>query len=517
MRKIVSLLSIVLLGTTTYYAQAGINTPDPGSTLHVNGSFAAQYRAITATTYAMNATDYYVSYNGTGNATFSLPPAIAGTGNFKGRLYTIKNNTTSTVTINPTASETIGGNANIALAANQSVQIINTGLTGAAVTWEVIAYNSSNTGIGCVPDYMFATIPGSLQSGVSGNTNINFNLIKSSSGSGIALNNGVFTLQAGKTYELEGHLFGVSFSNPTGGFMSGQWVDASNNSPLIGSTTAEFYAVTYTTTNNSEMQVSKAIITPSTNLTVSLRILTSNGTADMRGNQSYAIIKQLNSCGGGGTPTPGTTYNGSASVTLNGSTFERAALTGDATAAANSNVVTVTGLQGRLVSSSVPATNDLLSYNGTNWAPLPTSALGIPKQVVSVSVPGTQNIVSGSIVQFTVKNYDPNNSWVNNEYIVPTGLNGTYNLNLQLSNQHTASLQSTFWVMIHIEKSTDGGASYTRVASEIRTSAGPDYDNSIGMFWTGNMNVGDRLRVKILSSADTNNLISQGNLALTKL
>lgn len=210
-------------------------------------------------------------------------------------------------------------------------------------------------------------------------------------------------------------------------------------------------------------------------------------------------------------------YAGSASVALNGNSFQRAALTGDATATANSNTVTVTGLQGTSVSSSAPTTNDLLSYNGSNWTPLPTSALGIPKQVVSVAVPGTQNIVTGSIVQFTVKNYDPNNAWVNNEYIVPTGLNGTYNLNIQLSNQHTASGQTTFWVMIHVEKSTDGGASYTRVASEIRTSAGPDFDNSIGMFWTGNMNVGDRLRTTIRSSADTNNLISQGNLALTKL
>ncbi|KQT24125.1 hypothetical protein ASG22_08905 [Chryseobacterium sp. Leaf405] len=147
MKKIVSLLSLILLGTTTYYAQVvGINTPDPGSTLQVNGSLAAQYRAISATTYAMNETDFHVSYTGTGNATFTLPAAINGTGNFKGRLYTIKNNTAYTVVINPAASETIGNNTAVALGANQSLQIINTGLTGAAATWEIIDNPTVNFG-----------------------------------------------------------------------------------------------------------------------------------------------------------------------------------------------------------------------------------------------------------------------------------------------------------------------------------------------------------------------------------
>jgi len=46
---------------------------------------------------------------------------------------------------------------------------------------------------------------------------------------------------------------------------------------------------------------------------------------------------------GGGTWTtpPNNTYTGSTSITLNGSSFERAALTGDVTAAANSNSTTI--------------------------------------------------------------------------------------------------------------------------------------------------------------------------------
>ncbi|MCS3531834.1 tail fiber domain-containing protein [Chryseobacterium sp. JUb7] len=345
MKRLISPLFLLLIGSSSIMAQVGVNKANPGSTLDINGSLAAQYNAITAPTYSMIDTDYYVSYNGASNSTLTLPTAISGIGNFKGRMYTVKNNTTFTVTINPAGSETINGNTSVTLSANQSVQLINTGLTGAAATWEVLGYNgTSTTGASCVPDYIFATIPGSTQTGVGGNTTINFNTIKSSNG--ITVSNGTFTLQAGKTYELEGHLFGVNFSNPTGGYISGQWVDASNNSPLAGSTVAEFYAVSYTTTSNSEMQVSKAVITPNTNLTVALRILSSNGTAEMRGNQSYAMIKQLNACGGGGGNTTIINNNVTASNGLNasGNDVKLGGTLSEATNIANAgNNLTVTG------------------------------------------------------------------------------------------------------------------------------------------------------------------------------
>ena len=91
----------------------GVNMDKPGSTLDVNGSLAAKYTAVTAATYAMTSADFHISYNGTANATFTLPAAIAGEGNFKGRMYTIKNNTAFTITVNPAASETINGNASM--------------------------------------------------------------------------------------------------------------------------------------------------------------------------------------------------------------------------------------------------------------------------------------------------------------------------------------------------------------------------------------------------------------------
>ncbi|MDR0872748.1 MAG: hypothetical protein LBN27_04675, partial [Prevotellaceae bacterium] len=74
------------------------------------------------------------------------------------------------------------------------------------------------------------------------------------------------------------------------------------------------------------------------------------------------------------TPT-NTTYTGSASVTLNGTSFERAALTGDVTAAANNNATTVTAIRGTNIVATAPTNGQVLKYNGTNWAPAADAGL----------------------------------------------------------------------------------------------------------------------------------------------
>lgn len=63
---------------------------------------------------------------------------------------------------------------------------------------------------------------------------------------------------------------------------------------------------------------------------------------------------------GGGA---GSSYVGSTSVTLNGISFERAALSGDVTAPANSNSVTVSKIQNIPVSANVPSNGQMLRYN----------------------------------------------------------------------------------------------------------------------------------------------------------
>ncbi|MEI3790814.1 MULTISPECIES: hypothetical protein [unclassified Chryseobacterium] len=149
LKKITKLGQIVgLVTSSVIFAQSGnvgINTPNPGSTMDVNGSIAAHYLAVTAAVYNLNSSDFHVSYNGTANAVFNLPAAISGVGNFKGRMYTVKNNTNFTITVNSAAPETINGSASITVPANQSVQLINTGLTGAADTWEITIANSAIT------------------------------------------------------------------------------------------------------------------------------------------------------------------------------------------------------------------------------------------------------------------------------------------------------------------------------------------------------------------------------------
>lgn len=137
-------VAAALLSYSIMSAQSvGINTAQPGSTLDVNGSLAAKYSAVTSAAYVMTSGDFHISYNGTANAVFTLPAAITGTGNFKGRMYTIKNNTAFTITVNPAATETINGNASVTVGPNQSLQLISTGLTGAASTWEISGNNSA--------------------------------------------------------------------------------------------------------------------------------------------------------------------------------------------------------------------------------------------------------------------------------------------------------------------------------------------------------------------------------------
>ncbi|MPS72232.1 MAG: hypothetical protein E2590_03690, partial [Chryseobacterium sp.] len=80
---------------------------------------------------------------------------------------------------------------------------------------------------------------------------------------------------------------------------------------------------------------------------------------------------------GSGSGT-GMTYSGSTSIGLNGNSFERAALTGDASAAVNSNAITVTGLQGRSLSSTPPSNGQVLKYNASTnkWEPSAESGSG---------------------------------------------------------------------------------------------------------------------------------------------
>ncbi|MBI3139448.1 MAG: hypothetical protein HYZ15_12795 [Sphingobacteriales bacterium] len=128
----------------TQTGNTGIGTSTPGSKLTVNGSLAANYRSETATTATIGANDFYVVWNGTANSTLTLPAAIIGNGNYKGRLYYIKNTTASfNMVLAASGSELIDGAPGISIPSGYGVNIVNTGATS-GTTWEVVSFMNAS-------------------------------------------------------------------------------------------------------------------------------------------------------------------------------------------------------------------------------------------------------------------------------------------------------------------------------------------------------------------------------------
>lgn len=285
----------------------GINTPNPGSTMDINGSVAANYSAVNTTPYNLTSTNFHVSYSGTSNAIFNLPAAISGVGNFKGRMYTIKNNTNFTLTVNSAAPETISGNANVLVPANQSVQLINTGLTGANSTWELVSTGSTSTG-----DYIIVK-PNAVQT-VSTGSDVTFGSVIISNN--ITYNAGVFNLKAGKTYVLRCQLHATDFSL-AGGFMIYEWVDASNNSVLPSSTSGVVDAINnYPATTIGGQPEAYAIYKPTVDTSVKVR-LGGAGTAQLNPGIGFMSITELE----GGNGSGGTTIINNNITASNGTTL----------------------------------------------------------------------------------------------------------------------------------------------------------------------------------------------------
>ncbi len=142
MKKQLYTLAAILVMAITANAQVGIGTTTPGSTLQISGSLAPNYTSITAAAYTLTDTDYYVVFNGTADGTFTLPVSVA---NMKGRIYTIKNTTAAkALTLKPAGSETIDANTSVSIPSGSSAQVVNTGLTGAVATWEVVSFNNAS-------------------------------------------------------------------------------------------------------------------------------------------------------------------------------------------------------------------------------------------------------------------------------------------------------------------------------------------------------------------------------------
>jgi len=109
------------------FAQVGIGTTTPNSTLDVRGSMSTNYRSFTANTSA-SSTDNLLVFTGSSAATLTLPTAVG----CDGRTYMIKNASTTgptpVVTIATTSAQTIDGAGSWTLtSANETITLISNG------------------------------------------------------------------------------------------------------------------------------------------------------------------------------------------------------------------------------------------------------------------------------------------------------------------------------------------------------------------------------------------------------
>ncbi len=122
------LLNTILLSAfccAASFAQIGIGTATPHSTMDVRGSVALNYRSFTANT-SITSTDNILVFTGTAAATATLPTAVGCTG----RKYTIKNAATAApvITVATTSAQTIDGLAFWTLdETNETIEVISNG------------------------------------------------------------------------------------------------------------------------------------------------------------------------------------------------------------------------------------------------------------------------------------------------------------------------------------------------------------------------------------------------------
>ncbi|MEO5593733.1 MAG: hypothetical protein ABIR15_12440 [Chitinophagaceae bacterium] len=128
--------------TNALFAQIGVGTTTPNSTLDVRGSLSTGLRTFTASTSA-SITDNFLVFTGTSAATLTLPTAVS----IAGRSYQVKNASltgpTPVLTIATTASQTIDGLTSWTLTdLYQTVTVISNG-----TNWNVVSYLPSSLSI----------------------------------------------------------------------------------------------------------------------------------------------------------------------------------------------------------------------------------------------------------------------------------------------------------------------------------------------------------------------------------
>lgn len=152
MKRIAILTFLLAALSLTGRAQSfiGIGTTAPGSSLTVNGSLGLTYRTILNTDYNLSDSDSYVAWSGTAADSLFLPAALSGAGNFGGRMYFIKNTSTSqVVNIQAAGAEQIDNQSgatisSLELQPGSFTILISTGLTS-GTTWETSLVGTANS------------------------------------------------------------------------------------------------------------------------------------------------------------------------------------------------------------------------------------------------------------------------------------------------------------------------------------------------------------------------------------
>lgn len=127
---------VFLLLKANLFAQVGIGTGTPASSLEIAGSFSAAPLIVTGNT-TLTATNYTIKFTGTTASVITLPSAI----NCEGRIYQLKNASTTlptpALTIAASSSQTIEGAVSWLLdEPNEVVRLMSNGLN-----WEVCVQN----------------------------------------------------------------------------------------------------------------------------------------------------------------------------------------------------------------------------------------------------------------------------------------------------------------------------------------------------------------------------------------
>lgn len=103
--------------------------------------------------------------------------------------------------------------------------------------------------------------------------------------------NGQFTLKAGKKYELETSYYATTWSTPTTGFLYIDFGVVSGTGTFVqkGSTVVP---ATHTT-ERAGTSIARAFIAPTTDMVVRVEVPLASGTAELQGNRTCIIIKEI--------------------------------------------------------------------------------------------------------------------------------------------------------------------------------------------------------------------------------